>query len=570
MTATGALAYHRPMMRTRSSLGLALTSIAALLACNGGGGTATTGDSSGSTTDDSASATDTDTVSTTATTTDTTMTATTVADSSSSDGGCMGECAVDDDCLPGQSCLECICIGTPVGCAEWGEGEYANCVEGGNTVCGAANGGCVVDDPADATVGVCYFGGCTEKCDCPAPPAGFEEQVDCFNFLGDDALECAISCSGGGACPDGMFCFMGAICFWGDEPAGVPPYGDCVNDGGAQCEGGICISDNPADPTFGGCNPPCMAVGDCPPAPSGDAPPACVDITGDMNNECILDCSGGETCPDGMVCIEDFGLCAWPVVQEPVPGYGDCQNEDAMLVCVGEETCLDDATGGVCSAPCTAPTDCPAAPATGDAPVACGDLGGGADTCYLDCSGGQTCPDLMECVDDSYCHWTELSYMLEEDFEGGALPAEWTVTDVDGNTVNAMVNFIDAAWTVTDELQAGMNFAAYSTSWYTPAGMSDDWLITPQVTPSATSQLRWLATAPDQDFPDGYEVRVSTMSTDTADFTDVLLTVDAELGAFTARAVDLSAYAGMPIYVAFRNTSNDDFLLLVDNVRVSN
>lgn len=557
------------MMRTRSSLGL-LTSFAALLACNDGGGTASTnGDSSTSTTDDSASASDTDTVSTTATTTDATTTDATVADSSSSDGGCMGECAVDDDCLPGQSCLQCLCIGTPVGCAEWGEGEYANCVEGGNTVCGSANAGCVVDDPADATVGVCYFGGCTEKCDCPAPPAGYEEQVDCFNFLGDDALECAITCGGAGECPDGMFCFMNAICFWGDEPAGVPPYGDCVNDGGAQCEGGICISDNPGDPSFGGCNPPCTAVGDCPPAPSGDAPPACVDITGDMNNECILDCSGGETCPDGMVCIDQFGLCAWEVVEEPVPGYGDCQNEDATLVCVGEETCLDDATGGVCSAPCTAPTDCPIAPATGDAPVACGDLGGGADTCYLDCSGGQTCPDLMECVDDSYCHWAELTYQLEEDFEGGALPAEWTITDVDGNTPDDMVSFVDAAWVVSDELEAGTNFAAYSTSWYNPVGQADDWLITPQVTPSATSQLRWQALSPNQNFADGYEVRVSTMTTDTADFTDVLLTVDAELGDYTARAVDLSAYAGMPIYVAFRNNSNDKLLLLVDNVRVS-
>jgi hypothetical protein len=53
------------------------------------------------------------------------------------------------------------------------------------------------------------------------------------------------------------------------------------------------------------------------------------------------------------------------------------------------------------------PADCPAAPATGDAPVACGDIGLGADSCYLDCSAGQTCPDGMLCDEGigGVCIW---------------------------------------------------------------------------------------------------------------------------------------------------------------------
>ncbi len=66
----------------------------------------------------------------------------------------------------------------------------------------------------------------------------------------------------------------------------------------------------------------CMDAGDCPTVTSGDAVTTCADLAGD-GNTCYIDCAGGETCPDGMVCNAD--VCAWPLM---APGGGVCPDED--------------------------------------------------------------------------------------------------------------------------------------------------------------------------------------------------------------------------------------------------
>lgn len=49
------------------------------------------------------------------------------------------------------------------------------------------------------------------------------------------------------------------------------------------------------------CNNPAV---DCDPSPGGTAPPACLDVTVDgmADTACVLDCTGGATCPTGMTC----------------------------------------------------------------------------------------------------------------------------------------------------------------------------------------------------------------------------------------------------------------------------
>lgn len=560
--------YYLPM-RNRTYLVLGTAQLALLLACNGDGSNATGGSESGDS--GNADSTGAPATSSPGDSSDTVSPDTgsgsvdTTASSDGSESGCSGECQTADDCMPGQSCLACVCVGEPTGCAQWGAGAFGDCVAEGNGAC-EGNGTCIVDNPNNATAGVC-FAGCEMPCDCPQPPAGFETQVACEDLTGEGDNDCFIDCSSD-PCPDGMFCFMDTLCFWGDAPEDVPPYGDCVNAGAGQCAEGICISDDPADPTFGACFSPCMDAGDCPASPGGTAVVSCDNITNDNMPECFLDCSGGATCPDGMACIAGFNLCAWEVVAPPEPGYGNCNDLEPAMACLETETCFTDDTGSICSGTCTMPADCPPAPASGDAPVACADVGAGAAQCYLDCSGGQTCPDGAVCVDNSYCHYEDP--LLFESFEGGELPAGWTVVDVDMLTPDMNVSFVDAAWVVSDAVEAGDNFAAYSTSWYAPAGVSDDWLITPQVTPNATSVLSWEGFTVNGNFADGYEVRVSTATTDVADFADVLLTVPEENTEWTSRSLDLSAYAGMPIYIAFRNNSDDKLLLLIDNIRVSN
>lgn len=52
-------------------------------------------------------------------------------------------------------------------------------------------------------------------------------------------------------------------------------------------------------------------LGPCPPPPTGNATPGC-----NVNNFCVLDCEGGLTCPDGMICDYSISFdgyrCVWP------------------------------------------------------------------------------------------------------------------------------------------------------------------------------------------------------------------------------------------------------------------
>lgn len=66
-------------------------------------------------------------------------------------------------------------------------------------------------------------------------------------------------------------------------------------------------------PGYSACTSPCENAGDCPVPDTGDAEVVCA---GMMMNQCLLDCSGGATCPDGMECVPVaggmFNRCLWP------------------------------------------------------------------------------------------------------------------------------------------------------------------------------------------------------------------------------------------------------------------
>jgi hypothetical protein len=160
--------------------------------------------------------------------------------------------------------------------------------------------------------------------------------------------------------------------------------------------------------------------------------------------------------------------------------------------------------------------------------------------------------------------------LFEQDFENGMAPM--TLVDNDGLTPAPNVaNFADA-WTVSNNanLSNGTNVAV-SNSWYNPAGQADDWMITPAISGiSATTILRWEAKAQDPDYPDGYSVLISTAGTELGDFTDEVFSVGSEMTEFQERGVSLAAYEGQTIYIAFRNNSTDQYLLVVDNILVTN
>ncbi len=164
---------------------------------------------------------------------------------------------------------------------------------------------------------------------------------------------------------------------------------------------------------------------------------------------------------------------------------------------------------------------------------------------------------------------TAQTTIFSEGFNTG-IPNTWTLLNVDGRTPASQTNFVNAAWIWDNNDYVGR--CALSTSWYNPAGAADDWMITaPIVIPTGSTnvQLTWRATATDNSYADGYEVKISPNAGNTvADFTVNAFSILHENVGWTSRAVDLTAYAGDTITIAFRNNSNDDVLLGVDDITV--
>ncbi|MEZ4983009.1 MAG: choice-of-anchor J domain-containing protein [Saprospiraceae bacterium] len=114
-----------------------------------------------------------------------------------------------------------------------------------------------------------------------------------------------------------------------------------------------------------------------------------------------------------------------------------------------------------------------------------------------------------------------------EDFSGG-MPSDWTILDRDGLTPASNVSAYGGTWWVSPTAAPEAKVAV-SSSWYTPAGKSDDWMITPSISipqlanPDNKIFLTWYGEAVDPSYPDGYDVKLSTTDTDPASFSTTLL-----------------------------------------------
>mgnify|MGYP001603063321 CR=1 FL=1 len=164
--------------------------------------------------------------------------------------------------------------------------------------------------------------------------------------------------------------------------------------------------------------------------------------------------------------------------------------------------------------------------------------------------------------------------IFSEDFNGGNSLSNWTMFNVDARTPNTNVAYVTDAWVIREDFDSTgvMDSAATSTSWYTPAGASDDYMVSPAIALTANNVLEWQAKAQDVNFPDGYELRISTTTPTVAGLlaNPALFTIANENGVWTNRSIDLglAGYANQTVYLAWRNISNDMFLLLVDNIKV--
>lgn len=152
-------------------------------------------------------------------------------------------------------------------------------------------------------------------------------------------------------------------------------------------------------------------------------------------------------------------------------------------------------------------------------------------------------------------------------------PADWVRHNVDSLVPAPAVVYVNNAWIAREDFATpdATNCVAFSTSWYDPAGQADDWMVTPLIALPGAPSLSWRGRAPDPDYPDGYEVRVSTTGSSPADFTlPPIFSVAGEAAAWTPHVVNLAAFANQSVYIAFRNHTTDRFLLTIDDVVVTN
>lgn len=105
----------------------------------------------------------------------------------------------------------------------------------------------------------------------------------------------------------------GSAC--GEPLAGL--WGDCINGNAQACDNAdaSCLANSTTNPAWGTCILGCEDHCDCWAAPDGaSAEPACAAVLPAGETACVLDCSDGQTCPDGMICVALTGvqsLCAF-------------------------------------------------------------------------------------------------------------------------------------------------------------------------------------------------------------------------------------------------------------------
>ncbi len=149
------------------------------------------------------------------------------------------------------------------------------------------------------------------------------------------------------------------------------------------------------------------------------------------------------------------------------------------------------------------------------------------------------------------------SVELTEGFEGTTFPPlGWTVLNGgDGNTWERY----------TDEpAHTGSACAAIAFDYFTA---HNDWLITPRLTPTLTNHVfSFWAKNLDMEFPEKFNVKLSTLTNQAGDFSVTLATEVTPGYYYTFYTYDLSSYTGQNIYVAIQAISTNMYYLFIDDV----
>ena len=160
-----------------------------------------------------------------------------------------------------------------------------------------------------------------------------------------------------------------------------------------------------------------------------------------------------------------------------------------------------------------------------------------------------------------------------------SFPAGFVTWKLDGQTASTtdwtsagQTLFNAAGWVIAPAGALSSTRVAATTSDFNNAVAADRWLVTPQINvPAATPNvvLEWEAASLLGNYPDSYEILVSTTDSATTSFSSIIYT-GTESGNFTTHVLPIAAYSGQTIRVAFRDTTTSGFALLLNSIKVVN
>lgn len=189
----------------------------------------------------------------------------------------------------------------------------------------------------------------------------------------------------------------------------------------------------------------------------------------------------------------------------------------------------------------------------------------------------------------------EISYdenvLFEDDFSNGV--TKFLVLDNDKNTPSSasqQIGFTSSqyGWMPVRSTSSSSNFAAASTSMYTPAGKSDDWMVIPLLNiPDQLCKLTFKSQSYRKSASDRLKIYVwETNNYYNALSSDIIEKLRAEAtlvydelqtpgeeeetleGDWRDNTVSLKSFAGKNIYIAFLNDNEDQSAVFVDDVKV--
>ena len=175
------------------------------------------------------------------------------------------------------------------------------------------------------------------------------------------------------------------------------------------------------------------------------------------------------------------------------------------------------------------------------------------------------------------------AFSFEDGFEG------WTTIDNDGNGLNWVnsINSLNASGYDYSGLAHTGNYFVYSQSYidYDGAYTADNYLVSPQkYAITSGSTLNFWADNANDSYPDHFAVAIATVDDPTAaDFTDIWSHTGAKGGNKAAvrhnddpryenwrsHSVDLSAYAGQNVWIAFHHQDYDMYEIWIDDVELN-